>query len=300
MTRIKVLLVSLLMVAASMVGAQAPAQAAGPSVPTLSSTHPAGTHALKGYRGATIGMHALTTCASPCYYYAGFKQTVAFDGVSVNASKETPAIDVKAYHSLWELAAFNSTGQTLVEVGWTRDTTVCASGVSVCLFVFYWKNGAPQCYNGCGALNATTCAPYCMGASLDGIANGTLKGWALQHIVDGSGNGAWWAAFDGAWRFAVPDTAFGAYAFARASSFQSFGEVAASDDTTCADMANGVTPTGPPTLLGGRDGALTFLNGSASPNATTFAPTPTRYNSVIANTTSPPVTSIRYGGTGGC
>jgi hypothetical protein len=257
MTRIKVLLVSLLMVAASVVGFQAPAQAA-------------------------------TT-----YYYAGMKQTLDFDGVAVNASKENPAIDSKAPHSLFEISVSDNAGNT-VEFGWIKDATVCGAGISVCLFTFSWKGGVPGTYNG-SAVNGVNCAPYCLGASLDGLADGTLKGFGIQHITN-----AWWFAFDGQWRFMIPDTRWGSTVFQRGKLAQIFGEVGANDSTTCSNMGAGVTPTGPPTLLGGRAGALTYVNGTAAPNATPFATAPTRWNSVIANTTSPPVTSIRYGGTGGC
>lgn len=231
-----------------------------------------------------------TACSPECFYYAGFRQTVAIDGVAVLIGKDDPAIDSKAYHSLAELDVKDSTGNNAVEVGWTKDPLVCAAGVSVCLFMFGWKDGAPGCYNGCGAVNGVGCSPYCLGASLDGIANGTSKNFALQHL-----NGAWWAAFDGAWRFAIPDTYWGASAFSRASKFEVFGEVAASDTTTCANMGAGVMPTGSPTYLGGKMNSMTLVNGSAALAPTAFATDSTRWNALMVT-----ASSGRYGGTGGC
>lgn len=241
--------------------------------------------------GAVVATPAQATVCSPvCYDYAGFRQTVDIDGVAVLIGKDTPAIDSKAYHSLAELDVKDSTGNNAVEVGWTDEASVCGAGVSICLFIFWWKNGVPQCYNGCGAVNGVGCSPYCMGASLDGIANGTSKNFALQHI-----NGYWWAGFDGAWRFAIPDTAWGVYAFTRASKFEVFGEVAESDTTTCANMGAGVMPTGSPTYLGGKMNSMTLVNGSAALAPTAFATQPTRWNALMVT-----ASSGRYGGDGGC
>lgn len=228
-------------------------------------------------------------CSSPCYYWAGFRQTVDMDGFSVNLSKENPTLDSKAYHALAEISLHDATGNNTIELGETKDPTVCAVGVSVCLFMFAWVGGSPGCYNACGAVNGVGCSPYCLGASLDGIANGTSKGFALQHI-----NGYWWAAFDGAWRFAMPDTVWGASAFSRASKYQVFGEVAANDTTTRADMGAGVMPTGSPTYLGGKMNSMTLVNGSAALAPSAFATDSARWNALMVTGTSG-----RYGGTGG-
>jgi hypothetical protein len=258
MTKLKALLVSLLMTLGVLVAVQTPALAAA--------------------------------CSSPCYYYAGIRQTVDFDGIGMLISKENPAVDAKAYHSLAELSVYDSTGNNVIEVGWTKDPLVCAAGVSICLFAFNWVNGVPGCYNACGAVNGVGCAPYCLGASLDGIANGTTKNFAIQHI-----NGAWWMAFDGAWRFAIPDTDWGANAFSVGKKYQVFGEVAASDTTTCTDMANGVMPTAPPTALGGKFNSVALVNGSAAVSPTAFATDSARWNALMVTGIS-----ARWGGTGGC
>lgn len=231
-----------------------------------------------------------TACSPTCYGYAGFQQVVDFDGVAVLLGKENPATDANTWHSLAEVSVFDTSRNNVVEVGWTKDPLVCAAGVSVCLFMFNWVNGVPGCYNGCGAVNGVGCAPYCLGASLDGIANNTSKNFALQHI-----NGAWWAAFDGAWRFAIPDTDWGVNAFSVGKKFQVFGEVALKDDTSCADMMGGVLPTGSPTFLGGKANSMTLVNGSAAVAPSIIATNPTLWNALM-------VTSIsgRFGGPGHC
>jgi hypothetical protein len=231
-------------------------------------------------------------CASPCYLYAGVRQTATFDTISLSMSKENPTLDAKAYHALSELAVTSTTGNDVIEVGITKDPTVCAAGVSVCLFMFNWVNGVPGCYNGCGAVNGVGCAPYCLGASLDGIANGTTKTIELSHI-----SGYWWAAFDGAWRFAMPDTDWGTRAFSTAANYQIFGEVADQDDTSCANMANGVLPTGTPTFLGGKFNSITMQNAGTAVtlSPTAFATSPTKYNALMVTSLS-----ARYGGPGPC
>lgn len=228
---------------------------------------------------------------NPCYGYAGFRQTVDFDGVTLLLGKENPATDSNTWHSLAEISVHDTSGNNTVEVGWTKDPLVCAAGVSVCLFMFAWRNGVPLGYNASGgAINGTGCSPYCLGASLDSIANNTSKSFTLQHL-----NGAWWAAFDGAWRFAMPDTVMAPYAFSVGKKYQIFGEVALKDDTSCADMMGGVLPTGSPTFLGGKANSITLTNGSAAVSPTIIATSPTLWNALM-------VTGIsgRFGGPGHC
>src|SRR5882757_6348922 len=109
--------------------------------------------------------YASACTPNPCYYYAGFRQTVDFDGVSLLLGKENPATDANTWHSLAELTAQDATGANIVEVGWTKDPLVCASGVTVCLFAGIWKNSVFQGYN-TNFTNGTGCSPYCIGASL--------------------------------------------------------------------------------------------------------------------------------------
>lgn len=240
----------------------------------------------------SIAGPAQATVCSPnaCFGYAGFRQTVNFDGVAVLLGKENPATDAKTWHTLAEVAVTDSTGNNTVEVGWTKDPLVCAAGVTICLFMFNWVGGVPGCYNGCGAINGTGCSPYCLGASLDSIANNTSKNFSLQHL-----NGAWWAAYDGAWRFAIPDTDWGAAAFSQGAQYQIFGEVAMKDDTSCVDMMQPVLPTGSPTFLGGKANSMTLVNGSAAVAPTAFATSPTKWNALM-------VTGIsgRFSGPGNC
>jgi len=249
--------------------------------------------ALAGLLLAASPAQAAACTPNPCYDYAGFKQTVDFSAVSLLLGKENPATDANTWHSLAEVDAMDATSANIVEVGWTKDPLVCASGVSVCLFMFNWVNGVPGCYNGCGAVNGAGCSPYCLGASLDGITNGTSKSVTLSHICDPTCR--WWAAFDGAWRFAIPDSDWGASAFTVGKKYQVFGEVALKDTTSCADMMNGVLPTGSPTFLGGKANSITLTGGSAAVAPTAFATSPTKWNALM-------VTGIsgRFGGPGNC
>jgi hypothetical protein len=242
----------------------------------------------------TASASASACTPNPCYYYAGVGQNVDFDGVGVGITKDNPTIDtLKAWHSLAELSVRDNSGLNIVEVGWTKDSTVCAAGVSICLFFANWVNGTFGCYNGCGAVNAVGCSPYCLGASLDGIANGTQKSFTLQHICNPTCS--WWASFDGTWRFTIPDSDWGANAFTVGKRWDTFGEVAAKDTTTCADMAGGVFPTGSPTFLGGKFASITLVNGAAAVSGTAIVTDSSRWNAFMVSGTS-----ARWGGTGGC
>jgi hypothetical protein len=228
-----------------------------------------------------------------CYVYTGFRQTVDFDGIGFLLSKETPAVDTKTWHSLAELSVHDASGNNTVEIGWTRDPLVCAAGVTVCVFMGNWVAGTFGCYNGCGAVNAAGCSPYCLGASLDGIANGTSKNFALQHIC--TPTCSWWGGVDGVWRFSIPDSDWGVNAFTVGKKWQIFGEIAEKDTTTCADMMNGVLPTGSPTFLGGKANSMTMVNPSAALAPTTFSSDVTKWNALMVTGTSG-----RFGGPGNC
>lgn len=303
--RIAAVLAAALMAAGLVTGAGGSAQATpvapsvtAPAIPlpapsALNATKPAGKHAFKGKPGGVSTM--MTACGSPCFSFAGERQhypATPADGVAANATIVKPALLASDFHSLWEITAETDDDQQIVEVGLTVDLTVCGSVANTpCLFTFAWVNGVAKCYNGCGFIPAVGCAPYCMGSPIPALI-GTTKGFAIQHI-----SGAWWVAFDGAWRGAWPDSVWtGAVppaTFVQSQYTQSFGEVAAGNDPTQTDM--GATVLANSTTLGALTSSYQLVNSTGTGAwASTFATTPDRWAVTNVNTTS-----FRYGGPGG-
>lgn len=211
-----------------------------PPVGNLSSDKPKGVQAPKG--NPDRAHTSLVACGSPCYSYAAKKDhflATPADGVSISTQIFKPTLLASDSHTLWEVTAESDDGQQVIEVGATNDTLVCGSlANSPCLFTFAWVNGVPKCYNGCGFTPAVGCAPYCMGSPITSLV-GQTKAFNIQYI-----SGAWWVAFDGAWRGAWPGTLWSAaptpVTFTQTTFVQAFDEIAANNDPTETDMGSGV------------------------------------------------------------
>lgn len=248
-----------------------PAAAAKPSIPEVSATalRPAGVAptvsptntkasaktiaAPKGAPPASGGVttQARTACSTgaPCYFYVGGQHTAANTGGYANVSIVWPYSDSAASdpggHTLVEIDAETGTGATrnIVEVGINADKNMFAND-DPHLFVFWWKNGVGQGYNGAGFVNYTGAgaSPYHPGDSLSGLV-GTSCAIGIEYT---SGN--WWASFCGKWVGYFPGNSPGTSTannlwypstYTAATKTQWFGEVASSYNEPCTDGGNG-------------------------------------------------------------
>jgi hypothetical protein len=89
-------------------------------------------------------------------------------GVALDMTIAAPYMNYGSeYHGIMEVSLQDALGN-VVEVGWTRNPQVCSGQVTAtapCLFVFSWKAGVPDCYNGCGFI-PTSGATYVPGGLL--------------------------------------------------------------------------------------------------------------------------------------
>lgn len=215
-----------------------------PSGPGFTST---------GAAEATGKSKAFAPCSPPaCFFYSTTYMSLGgvADGMFANCHIYDTYINYTSGpddHSLCELAVSDvgSGSRNVVEVGSTVDPGVCGAAATPCMFVFWWKAGVPQCYNGCGFVPYTpTCsvsANYCAGESLNALdvtaGVGDPYRFGIQHS-----SGAWWIAFDGKWIGSYPDTLWTAapsVTFTSAKVFQGFYELASQDTLPCGDMGNG-------------------------------------------------------------
>lgn len=307
MTRIKVALVSLL-AAAGMAFVAAPAHAAAtpppppPGNPTVSldkAQPPKGnTSARKGlpaFNGhpameSTNGKSAksLTPCGN-CYKYSAKGQVLSndSDGATINFSIHRPFRKTGDSHTLAELAAIDSTGGNVVEVGWNVDQSVNGDN-DPHLFVFFWVNGVDQGYNGNGFLDAVGCSP-CAGDSLLG-AVGTTKQFAIFHTAN-----AWWVLYNGNYVGAYPDALWtGAtppQTFVKAHVIEPFGEINVANDESCTDMGSGAHAGAGASASASSYGLYGSTDAPALVDGALTVPT------IWARSTISP-TSFRYGGEG--
>ena len=167
------------------------------------------------------------------YLYNVGTQAAETSGVYANVTIAKPRLEGGDFHTLAELALQSADGTQIVEVGWTIDRVVNGDD-DPHLFVFHWVNGVPACYNGCGFVPYSKNVPP--GSTL---SYGVTKKFGIQFFND-----AWWIAFDSEWVGYFPHTLWTkkGVTFDRSGLVQVFGEVAASDTTSCTDMGNGSIP----------------------------------------------------------
>jgi hypothetical protein len=277
-----------------------------------------GVHALKGNPRST-GVSTLAS-GGPWFDYnkgsQGFTGTLA-TGISAGIRPQNPYLDTsKDYHSLAEIDVEKTIGgnRNIVELGWTKDPTVCAGKTNtLCLFVFWWKNGVAQCYNGCGWVDYVPTPPTVNIDAGDAIPAADINSNPSKVFYITHFNSAWWASYDGKWLGWYPDTlwtASNAYGpavagFTDADFSQAWGEVAVGETSagsgvkspSCSDMGTG-TQGSTGALPAGFIGNLAFDNiPLASVNASV--------SSVATGTLNPYFTVFKasgrtfyYGGTG--
>jgi hypothetical protein len=179
----------------------------------------------------------------PSYHYAA-AQSQYVDPARVRGARATFTVHAPAGvtrpgdHSLAEMAIRGRNSGDMVEAGWRTDH----SGVTR-LFVYWWRNGVPQCYNGCGfRYRGPGMRP---GAALQPGTRLTIR-WVFRNnrwvlIVNGQRSGFYPAALWGG-RFTGPRLV------------QVFGEVVTRSLLPCLRMGNGrpATRTNAAQVLGVR------------------------------------------------
>lgn len=274
--------------------------AIGKPVPTLDWAHaPKGKLLPKGRPG---GVSANVACGT-CFYYAGGSQTTSSSGAQVQQDASKPTVAAGDYHSLSELevASAASGSNQVVEVGWTVDSALNGDN-DPHLFVYWWKNGVGQGYNGSGYVNATGCSP-CAGGNLNTVSYfGVLINTVIQHLTTvqcGCSTAGWWVAFNGTWQGVFPDTLWTSPTFTSAGYHNVFGEVAVSDTQSCTDMGNGTLAAITPSAVGARFGNFGLLGVATTPSLSPLSiSNSAKWNAVFSPSTS--VRSMRWGGPGWC
>lgn len=274
---------------------------------------PKGVKGKKGLPGASAsgGVSTFAACSPPCYYYAGARRDDAVtpvEGAQVNMGIYAPVQDAtgKDSHNLGELAVQKDIGGKMqaVEVGYTVDPLVNAGCIPspACLddphlFVFAWRDGVPQCYNGCRWVDNATVA-LGAGSNLTSMV-GTQRWARIQYF-----GGNWWIAFDGQWigyfeggLWTDANPSPPVTGFTNTTYQQAFGEIAAYDTTTCGNMGNNNMATA---TTGGRMGSLNKVVAGTASLATytgSYATVPAKWSfSYLTGSTS----SFNYGGHAGC
>lgn len=225
-----------------------------PPVPKVPGSKPAGKVANKGQVGKTrlanTNVSAKAAASTVYFRYAGGRQFLASgqsaDNYAVNLILDnTINLDTARgdFHTLGEISVQSFDGKQTIEVGFTKDPVICPGGANkICLFTYWWKNGVPQCYNGCGFVDY---APEPVNAGADLSAD---VGQRRVQIVQSGG--VWWIAYNAKWIGYYPNTLWTAatpsgpgVTFINGARFQAFYEVAASVDKTCSDIGNGLPTT---------------------------------------------------------
>lgn len=255
------------------------------------------------------GVTTMAACSPACYRYAGFFDNHTKLGASINMSVHAPPIDVKAAHSLAEVAVskVTSNGQTQhVEIGWTVDPTVNAnSGCTpqpACksqphLFTFAWVNGAGLCYNGCGFVKNTSAVAQ-VGKSVNAAVGGSSLRAGILYF-----QGNWWVRWGNEWVGYWPAslwTSTGVTDFVDTPQQAVFGEVALFDDTSCADMGAGVLPSAGPPAVGGSLGSWNTLDANGSGTLRVYNGGHTITQPANWNLVALSGSTVRYGGPGPC
>lgn len=202
----------------------------------------------------------MASCSTPCYSYAGARYTTSatnITGAVDNMLVATPARQSADYHTLAEIAVQSSDSQQAVEAGWTVDNGLNGDN-NPHLFVYSWKNGTGQGYNGGNGWTDNGSESINAGDSLSTYNNTKIK--FLWQYYDSK----WWldAQISGTdhWIGYYPGSSWTSPTFTYTQRVQVFGEVSAANSPTCTDMGNG-TQAG--VGAGAQNGSFTTYNGSA-------------------------------------
>lgn len=239
--------------------------------------------------------------SGPGYYYAGAAQTgvgSAAKGISANLWIANPYMQANTgEHTLFEVAAKNSTTGDVVEVGWIKDGSG-AGGPR--LFAYYWTAGTPvNCYYGCAAWVDNGANPIDIGADLTSVAAGCngsttlgcVKKFAVQYFSGsacGASSNSYWFYYDSVAFGCLPSSVMTATTF---DEMHAFSEVYYGGVTVpCTDAGNGKYATSGPLSASGPSyiGSISYTG--------TGAPTPSM--TMQPDTDSGAYTALSVGSTG--
>lgn len=274
-----------------------------------SAGSPAGVSFPKGSptkSGVTSNTSKSTLSATTDYYYNTADQSpvTGTTGVYANGLVASPTgVATGASHSLTEISVQSSASGSLrniVEVGWSVSQGQFGDN-NPHFFVYWWKNGVGQCYNGCGFVPWTS-PTITVGASMASVS-GTLKQFSILHT-----GGAWWIGYDAGWVGYYPDSLWTSatpsgpgVTFNTVSYYQVFGEIAkpagTALSTICEDMGNGLLGSSTATLPG-RWASTMLVTPAGNVDASLSTGTnayPTYWMGTLTT-----AKSYRFGGPGAC
>jgi len=201
-----------------------------------------------------------------------------------NLTQHSPAVDLNDNgHSVAEMALINRYYQDIVEVGWRKTP-----GDVTRLFVFWWLNGVPKCYN-------RECSGWVQysGSVYPGmtISNNTS---GIRYVIQRrSGSDNWWIAWNGTWVGYYPASLWNGQ-FTQSDEIQFYGEVASIDSVTTTDMGNGLWSSNSSAAKIVYQNYMIDIRGVWSPANTTKFSDDTHYYTVTATAAN----GMRYGGPG--
>jgi hypothetical protein len=219
--------------------------------------------------------------AAATYHYAEAVPqalTTAATGAAATFTVHHPKQVGGGSHSLAEIAVAPASGVfTYVEAGWTVEP-----GQKTRLFVFWWRNGNPHCYDfGCGFVDRG-----------QGLRPGTaLKAGSTIRLAWKHKDAKWWLFVNGKQSGFYPDRLWEG-TFTKTKWFQVFGEVAHGSGRLCEDMGNGKLPGD---ATSAKITEVQYLDG---PPVQLSAGTTDAANNYRLKVTS--ANSFRYGGPGNC
>ena len=224
---------------------------------------------------------AATCWYGSCFSYVAGSQTTTATGAAVTMLQATPTLDGRqpGGHSLQELALQNSAQTSTVEVGWTVDSQLDGDSLPH-LFVYHWVAGQESCYNGCGFVQVSDSVRPGMA-----VASGVAADYAVLYS-----GGNWWIYYNSQAVGYFPGSLWGG-SYTSAQLVTAFGEVAATDPTSCTQMGDGRFGSG-----SGSSWIADFqlFGSSDAPSLTVSATDPGEYDAGSAT-----ATSFQLGGPGG-
>lgn len=217
-----------------------------------------------------------------CYDYVESYQYITNKGAFARLTQHQPEIDpYDGWHSLAEIAVLDYS-RNIVEVGWRR-----ARGDVIRLFVFWWVNASPQCYDDACPGWVQVNQGYYPGMPID-ISGRSSRSYAIRYI-----NNKWWVYYKSIPMGYYPSTLWDP-PFTQADRISYFGEVASSDQqgNTTTDMGNGLWPSN---RNAARIDDQRYWNGSRwiYANTNKWSSSPERYDYRATSSRS-----MRYGGPG--
>lgn len=179
----------------------------------------------------------LATCNSgACYDWANSRQLVTNTGAIALLTQHDPSIDqINGIHSLSEIGVSSSTSPpgNFVEVGWRKTR-----GDVTRLFIFWWKDDVPKCYNSDCTGWVQVSNRYYPGMPLAVDNNG--KYYAIQYRY-----GDWWIWYNDEWIGYYPSSLWN-YQFTQGSAVLYYGEVLSEKImSSSTDMGNGLWASNP-------------------------------------------------------